>query len=70
MLNDKEYINWLEATKKLINKYNLKDLIIKTKEMHPFDEQKNKIIAKDMLHIKIIDIHEILVDNTTYDILE
>lgn len=70
MLNDKEYINWLEATKKLINKYNLKDLIIKTKEMHPFDEQKNKIISKDMLHIKIIDIHEILVDNTTYDILE
>lgn len=70
MINDKEYIKWLETTAELINKYNLKDLIIKNKEMHPFDKAENKIISKDMLHVKVIDIHEIIVDNSTYDILE
>ena len=70
MLNDKEYIKWLNTTVELINKYNLKELIVKTKEMHPFDKAENKIIAKDMLQIKVIDIHDILVDNSTYDILE
>lgn len=70
MLNDEEYIKWLKATTELINKYNLKDLIIKTKEMHPFDKLKNRIVSKDMLHVKVIDIHEIIVDNSTYDILE
>lgn len=70
MINDKEYIKWLETTAELINKYNLKDLIIKNKEMHPFDKVENKIISKGMLHVKVIDIHEIIVDNSTYDILE
>ncbi len=70
MLNDKEYIKWLKATVELINKYNLKDIIVKTKEMHPFDKTKDKIVSKDMLQVKIIDIHEIIVDNSTYDILE
>lgn len=70
MLNDEEYIKWLKATVELINKYNLKDIIVKTKEMHPFDKAKNKIISKDMLQVKVIDIHEIIVDNSTYDILE
>lgn len=70
MLKDEKYIKWLKLTAELVNEYNLKDIIIKSKEMHPFDESKSKIILKDMLHIKIIDIHEILVDNSTYDILE
>lgn len=70
MLDDKEYIKWLKATVELINKYNLKDIIVKTKEMHPFDKTKDKIVSKDMLQVKVIDIHEIIVDNSTYDILE
>lgn len=70
MLDDKEYIKWLKATVELINKYNLKDIIVKTKEMHPFDKTKDKIVSKDMLQVKVIDIHEIIVDNSTYDILD
>ncbi len=70
MINDKEYINWLKATKELINKYNLKKLSIEVKEKHPFNKAENKIIKKDMVHIKIKDVHEIIVDNSTYDILE
>lgn len=54
MINDKEYIKWLETTAELINKYNLKDLIIKNKEMHPFDKVENKIISKDMFNKDII----------------
>lgn len=70
MLNDKEYINWLKSTKELINKYNLKQLSINVKEMYPFNIIENKIIEKDMVHIKIKDVHDILMDNSTYDILE
>ncbi len=70
MLNDQEYIEWLKVTAELINNYNLKNLIIKNKEMHPFDKVEDKIISKDMLHVKVIDIHEIIVDDSTYDILE
>ena len=70
MLNDKEYINWLKSTKELINKYNLKQLSINVKEMYPFNKIENKIIEKGMVHIKIKDVHDILMDNSTYDILE
>ncbi len=70
MLNDKEYISWLKATAELINKYNLKQLSIKVKEMHPFNKEKNEIVKKDMVYIKIKDAHEIIVDNSTYDFLD
>ena len=69
MINSEEYIEWLKATVKLLNKYNLNNIDVRIKSMHPFDHQINKIIAKDMLHIKIKDVHDILVDDTTYDIL-
>ncbi len=70
MINDKQYMNWLKATVELINKYNLKNLSIDVKETHPFNKSVNKIIKKDMVHIKIKDVHGLIIDNSTYDILE
>lgn len=67
MLTDEEYITWLKETKKLINRYRIKRLIVEAKEMHPLSELENRIVEKDMMHVKIKDVHEILIDDSIYD---
>ena len=62
-MNDEEYINWLKLTKELLNKYDLKDIKVKIKEIFSFDKQENKIVPQ-----KIIDVHNKIVDNALYSI--
>lgn len=65
-ISDEEYINWLKLTKELLNKYNLKDIKIKIKEISSFDKQENKIVPQEMLQVKIIDVHNKMFDNALY----
>ena len=65
---DDEYIKWLKLTKELLNKHDLKDIKVKIKEISSFDKQENKIVPQEMLQVKIIDVHNKMVDNALYSI--
>lgn len=67
-MNDEEYINWLRLTKELMNKHDLKDIKVKIKEISVFDKQENKIVPQEMLQVKIVDVHNKIVDNALYSI--
>lgn len=67
-MNDEEYINWLKLTKELVDKYDLKDIKVKIKEISSFDKQENEIVPQEMLQVKIVDVHSKIVDNALYNI--
>lgn len=67
---DDEYINWLKLTKKIVDKYDLKDIKVQIKEISSFVEQKNTIISKEMLQVKIVDVHSKIFDKALYCISE
>lgn len=67
-MNDEEYINWLKLTKELVDKYDLKDIKVKIKEISSFDKQENEIVPQEMLQVKIVDVHNKIVDNALYNI--
>ncbi len=67
-MNDEEYINWLKLTKELVDKYDLKDIKVKIKEISSFDKQENEIVPQEMLQVKIVDVHNKIVDNALYSI--
>lgn len=67
-MSDEEYINWLRLTKELMNKHDLKDIKVKIKEISVFDKQENKIVPQEMLQVKIVDVHNKIVDNALYNI--
>ena len=67
-MNDEKYINWLELTKELVDKYDLKDIKVKIKEISSFDKQENEIVPQEMLQVKIVDVHNKIVDNALYNI--
>lgn len=67
-MNDEKYINWLKLTKELVDKYDLKDIKVKIKEISSFDKQENEIVPQEMLQVKIVDIHNKIVDNALYNI--
>lgn len=67
-MNDEEYINWLKLTKELVDKYDLKDIKVKIKEISSFDKQENEIVPQEMLQVKIVDAHNKIVDNALYNI--
>lgn len=66
MLNDKEYIDWLKETAKIIKKYNLKYVLFEVKIMHPLGDKG--ITDKDMLKVNIKDNKE-TIENHIFDIL-
>lgn len=67
-MNDEKYINWLKLTKELVDKYDLKDIKVKIKEISSFDKQENEIVPQEMLQVKIVDVHNKIVDNALYNI--
>ena len=67
-MSDEEYINWLRLTKELMNKHDLKDIKVKIKEISVFDKQENEIVPQEMLQVKIVDVHNKIVDNALYNI--
>lgn len=67
---DDEYINWLKLTKKIVDKYDLKDIKVQIKDISSFSEQKNTIISKEMLQVKIVDVHNKMFDKALYCISE
>ena len=69
-MSDEEYINWLRLTKELMNKHDLKDIKVKIKEISVFDKQENKIVPQEMLQVKIVDVHNKIVDNALYNIFK
>lgn len=66
MLNDKEYIDWLKKTIKIIKKYNLKHILFEVKTMHPLGDKG--IVDKDMLKVNIKDNKE-TIENHIFDVL-
>ena len=70
MKKDNEYINWLKLTKRIVDKYNLKDIKVQIKEISLFSEQKNAIISKEMLQVKILNICNNIEDKAIYCISE
>ncbi len=70
MLRDEKYTKWLNLTAELVNEYNLKRIIICSKEIYPIDVSTNKIIPRNVLYIRVTDIYKILIDDSRYDILE
>lgn len=67
---DDEYINWLKLTKKIVDKYDLKDIKVQIKDISSFSEQKNTIISKEMLQVKIVDVHNKMFDKALYCIFK
>lgn len=61
----------IELTKELAKifiKYRIKELQANVKTIHPMKD--NKIIEKDILHLKIKDIHGFKLEDSNFDVLE
>lgn len=67
-MNNEDLIELVKELAKLFDKYRIKKLECKLKPMNP---SKNGTITDiDMLHLKISDIHGIILDDSIYDVLE
>lgn len=54
MKKDNEYINWLKLTKRIVDKYNLKDIKVQIKEISLFSEQKMQLFQKKCCKLKFL----------------
>lgn len=68
MIEEKDKVELVNALSKMFIKYNLKEIDCSIYTAHPMKDEK--IIEKDLLHIKIKDNHGFKIEDSYFDVLE
>ena len=65
-METKDFIELITLLSKIFNKYNLKELTCNIFESHPMID--NRIVDKDLLHIRARDVHGFIINDSKVDI--